>query len=52
MVFWSSVVLTGNQTHAFPYRSPLQFWSSVVLTGNQTDAATIALLFRFGAVSF
>ena len=37
ITFWSSVVLTGNQTsRTSPKTSPL-FWSSVVLTGNQTN---------------
>ena len=36
-MFWSSDVLTGNQTldlGGVPFR---EFWSSDVLTGNQTD---------------
>ena len=35
-LFWSSVVLTGDQTAAWTRRTTDSFWSSVVLTGDQT----------------
>ena len=35
-MFWSSVVLTGNQTYTAEDPAQNTFWSSVVLTGNQT----------------
>ena len=34
--FWSSVVLTGDQTRSSHVLRHGQFWSSVVLTGDQT----------------
>ena len=36
MAFWSSVVLTGDQTWCALDQHGLEFWSSVVLTGDQT----------------
>ena len=35
--FWSSVVLTGNETARKQDMKHIKFWSSVVLTGNETD---------------
>ena len=35
--FWSSVILTGNQTSELLNVSEFPFWSSVILTGNQTE---------------
>ena len=37
--FWSSVVLTGDQTVLFELPEGGLFWSSVVLTGDQTGTA-------------
>ena len=40
--FWSSDILTGNQT--IPFFTPFKrlFWSSDILTGNQTEGYGIA----------
>ncbi|EEE17352.1 hypothetical protein ATORI0001_1508 [Lancefieldella rimae ATCC 49626] len=35
-MFWSSVILTGNQTLEAALSRAYPFWSSVILTGNQT----------------
>ena len=35
-MFWSSGILTGNQTRKQSSRKSLRFWSSGILTGNQT----------------
>ena len=35
--FWSSVVLTGDQTSLMRGNYSMLFWSSVVLTGDQTS---------------
>ena len=43
MWFWSSVNLTGNQTHFRQLRHRLWFWSSVNLTGNQTTGMLFTL---------
>ena len=37
--FWSSVILTGNQTYNQTCNNGMAFWSSVILTGNQTIAS-------------
>ena len=50
--FWSSVILTGNQTCADARLVRYLFWSSVILTGNQTRAFPQHLDAGFGAVSF
>ena len=36
-MFWSSVVLTGDQTDRVLGDTAKGFWSSVVLTGDQTS---------------
>ncbi len=36
-MFWSSVILTGNQTQNGIHYATKRFWSSVILTGNQTS---------------
>ena len=40
--FWSSVILTGNQTPHAQAAAQRQFWSSAILTGNQTPHAQAA----------
>ena len=35
--FWSSGILTGNQTDATTGDYYIEFWSSGILTGNQTN---------------
>ena len=35
--FWSSGILTGNQTEEFTQNYKILFWSSGILTGNQTQ---------------
>ena len=39
-LFWSSVILTGNQTIPTAKAHGGTFWSSVILTGNQTTEGT------------
>ena len=34
--FWSSGILTGNQTQFETGKATAEFWSSGILTGNQT----------------
>ena len=49
LVFWRSVNLTGNQTHAVGEAPQHVFWRSVNLTGNQTgrtDGARLAEFWR------
>ena len=52
LMFWSSVVLTGNQTVRKAREIHEKFWSSVVLTGNQTSPTLTVQVCCFGAVSF
>ena len=46
-MFWSSVVLTGNETRGEKDTGRTQFWSSVVLTGNETTLRPRALAWLF-----
>ena len=46
-MFWSGVVLTGNQTTKGWYSLLGEFWSGVVLTGNQTMETAIDNLYKF-----
>ena len=39
-LFWSSGILTGNQTNVQMLTSSMRFWSSGILTGNQTGLGT------------
>ena len=39
--FWSSVVLTGNNTLSIACRRPGLFWSGVTLTGNNTSSLMV-----------
>ena len=51
-MFWSSVVLTGNETDYGNDETAYRFWSSVVLTGNETSSFLYIAGVGFGAVSF
>ena len=46
-MFWSSDILTGNQTEVHAVVHVGRFWSSDILTGNQT-----ASLLSFGTLGF
>ena len=50
--FWSSGILTGNQTGHYVYDGMKVFWSSGILTGNQTEIAVTDRAACFGAVAF
>ena len=41
-MFWSSGILTGNQTLTADKDIDPRFWSSGILTGNQTDLLNFA----------
>ena len=44
--FWSSGILTGNQTHHAQLVRHNRFWSSGILTGNQTNMLTGVVQYR------
>ena len=50
--FWSSGILTGNQTCVLIDIDAYLFWSSGILTGNQTTDWLTRDEFGFGAVAF
>ena len=52
LVFWSSGILTGNQTKEKAKSIIAKFWSSGILTGNQTWASPSGGTMSFGAVAF
>ena len=45
--FWSSGILTGNQTDIASEIARLVFWSSGILTGNQTEYLTKRMIAGF-----
>ena len=51
-LFWSSGILTGNQTLINSIMTVPRFWSSGILTGNQTAVASSVPGMGFGAVAF
>ena len=52
MPFWSSDILTGNQTRSLVTSALVMFWSSDILTGNQTSSLLEPNCSGFGAVTF
>ena len=46
-MFWSSGILTGNQTVSLAGLLDVRFWSSGILTGNQTPGECLAPLLEF-----
>ena len=52
VLFWSSGILTGNQTEAALSCGASWFWSSGILTGNQTRISRDGNAAGFGAVAF